>query len=126
MLLVIAILSSIMAISIGIFNIIYGQIRISGEIADSFLAFYAADQGIERMLYLDRITNIGNQYGICPASGVICYQEIGTAAVSGGCYDISVSKTAAPNITTELKVLGQYQCGATPYRIIKRGFNLTY
>lgn len=125
-LLVIIILSSILSIGLGIFNVIYGQIMISGEIANSFVAFYAADQGIEKMLYLDRITYIGSTYGMCQASpGVPCYIETQSAAINGGCYDVSVSKTVAP-IATELKVLGQFPCSANPNRIVKRGFNLTY
>ncbi|MDP3710122.1 MAG: hypothetical protein Q8R29_00135 [bacterium] len=126
MLLVVTILSSIMAIGLGIFNVIFGQIRISGEIADSFLAFYSADQGIEKTLYLDRITYVGNTYGVCISTpGIPCYTETGVSASSGGCYDLSVSKTTSP-ATTEIKVLGQYRCGTNPSRIIRRGFNLTY
>ena len=123
MLLVVAILSAIMSISLSIFNIIFDQVRISGEIADSFLAFYSADQGIEKNLYLDRITNISSPYGICSGEGDPCYSETSTAASAGGCYDIAVKKLAG---ASELKVLGQYPCGAGSLRTIKRGFNLTY
>ena len=123
MLLVVAILSALMSISLGIFNIIYDQVRISGEIADSFLAFYSADQGIEKNLYLDRITNISSPYGMCSGEGDPCYTESGASALAGGCYDIAVKKLAS---ATELKVLGQYPCTAGSLRIIKRGFNLTY
>lgn len=55
LLLVIVILSAILSISLGIFSITLGEIKISGEIGNSFHAFYAADQGIERMLYRDRV-----------------------------------------------------------------------
>ncbi len=128
LLLVVAILSSLMSISMGIFNIIFGQIRISGEIADSFLAFYAADQGIERILYLDRVTHVNDTYGICTGAGIPCYQEFNVPAISNGCYDITVNKTSVP-VTTEIKVLGQYTgkpgCSIAN-RVVKRGFNLTY
>lgn len=123
MLLVVAILSSLLSISMGIFNVIFGQMRISGEIADSFVAFYSADQGIERTLYIDRISDIANPYGICPAPGANCYVETGASTVSGGCYDLSVNKAGG---ATEIKVLGQYRCGANPTRVVKRGFNLVY
>lgn len=130
MLLVVAILSALMSVSLGIFNLIYGQIKISGEIADSFLAFYAADQGIEKTLYLDRIVYINDPYnypyGICQNSpGAPCYTQTQIPAMSGGCYDLSVIKTTSPP-GTEIKVLGQYRCGVNPNRVIKRGFNLTY
>ena len=139
MLLVVAILSAIMSISLGIFNIIFDQVRISGEIADSFLSFYSADEGIEKTLYLDRITYINNAaddypYGLCGKNpGISCYTTpappAGTLATVGGCYQVTMDK--APG-STVLKVIGQYPrlqgadpCGES-YRIIKRGFNLTY
>lgn len=125
MLLVVAILSSLLSISVGIFDVIFGQIQLSGEISDSFSAFYAADEGIEKTLYLDRITNINNPLGICAGTGggAGCYTALAVNAQSGGCYDIAVDKVGA---STNLKVLGQYRCGANPVRVVKRGFNLTY
>ncbi len=134
MLLVVAILSAIMSISLGIFNIIFDQVRISGEIADSFSAFYSADEGIEKTLYLDRITYINNPFGICGITpGISCYTTppppLGTVAAAGGCYQVTIDK--APG-STALKVIGQYprKIGANPceesFRVIKRGFNLTY
>lgn len=118
LLLVVAILSSLLSISLGIFNIIFGQIRISGEIADSFVSFYAADQGIEKILYRDRQLK-----EICPVPSMSCYTETGSAAFSGGCYDITVNKVG---VDTQIKVLGQYRCGTNPSRVVKRGFDVTY
>src|SRR3989338_10000544 len=50
LLLVVVLLSAILSISIGIFNVVYGEFRISGEVADSFRALYAADEGIAHPL----------------------------------------------------------------------------
>lgn len=120
MLLVVVILSALFSISIGIFNVVFGELRISGEIADSFVAFYAADQGIERTLYLDR-----EQSAICTiTTGENCYvvsPPINTA--SGGCYGLRVNKISN---TTQIIASGQYRCGSNPARVVKRGFMVTY
>ena len=117
LLLVIILLSAIMSISLGIFNIVMGELRISGEISDSFIAFYAADQGIERVLYLDR-----NARTICGTPGQNCFTESGEVE-SGGCYTARVSRIAS---TTDIVVAGQYRCGTNPARVVKRGFELVY
>lgn len=119
LLLVMVILSALLSISIGIFNVVFGQIKISGDLADSFIAFYAADQAIEKMLYRDRTLA-----EICAGGpGNPCYTEGSTDVQSGGCYKIRVSKVSG--ITT-VAAFGQYRCGATPSRVVKRGFQLTY
>ena len=118
LLLVVIILSALLSISIGIFNVVLGQIRISGEIADSFVAFYAADQGIEKMLLRDRVLN-----EICPTPGANCFPAQTFDVESGACYTIRVSKTGG---STEIVVSGQYRCGINPMRVVKRGFQVTY
>lgn len=117
LLLVIILLSAIMSIGLGIFNIVVGELKISGEISDSFIAFYAADQGIERILYLDRIAR-----SMCAAPGPSCFTEARDVE-SGGCYTTRVSKVAS---TTDIVVAGQYRCGPNASRVVKRGFELTY
>jgi len=120
LLLVVVILSALFSISIGIFNVVLGELKISGEIADSFVAFYAADQGIERILFRDR-----NQGAICTvSSGPNCYVLTPPAGVvSGGCYSIRVNKVSG---TTQIIASGQYRCGINPSRVVKRGFMVTY
>ncbi|OHA01192.1 MAG: hypothetical protein A3H71_03035 [Candidatus Sungbacteria bacterium RIFCSPLOWO2_02_FULL_48_13b] len=51
LLLVILVLSALMTISLGIFNLIFTELRISGELSSSFRALYAADQGMDFMFY---------------------------------------------------------------------------
>lgn len=119
LLLVAVLLSAFLSISIGIFNVVFGQIKLSGEIADSFVAFYAADQGIEKILYRDRI-----QGNICvPTPGQNCFVEEAVDVTSGGCYTIRVSKTGDE---TEIITAGQYRCGLNPTRVVKRGFQVNY
>lgn len=112
-LLVMVILSALFSISIGIFNVVLGELRISGEIADSFVAFYAADQGIERTLYLDRGEGLSDGY----------VEEKDLTSGSGGCYKVRLTKSGDD---TQIIASGQYRCGSTASRVVKRGFMVTY
>ena len=118
LLLVVALLSAILSISVGIFNVVIGEFRISGEITDSFRALYAADEGIERTLYRDRIVR-----AICTGvQGTDCFVATDMPVKSGACYTVQVSKTPKTQIT----IAGQYRCGVNPTRVVKRGFQLGY
>ncbi len=119
LLLVIVLLSAILSISIGIFNVVIGEFRISGEASDSFRALYAADQGIERTLYQDR-----QQQALCTVvPGPDCFVAEGVAVPSEACYTVRVSKGAS---ATTIVIAGQYRCGSNPSRVVKRGFEVTY
>lgn len=119
LLLVIVLLSAILSISIGIFNVVIGEFRISGEATDSFRALYAADQGIERTLYQDRM-----QEALCTvAQGADCFVAEGVSVPSEACYTVKVSKLPA---ATAIVIAGQYRCGPSPSRVVKRGFEVAY
>lgn len=119
LLLVVVLLSAILSISLGIFNVVYGEFRISGEVADSFRALYAADEGIERTLYLDRQGD-----GVCVVvEGRDCYVVTDIPVLSGGQYSARVSKE---NGRTAVIVAGQNRAGVHSARIIRRGFQVTY
>jgi hypothetical protein len=53
--LTIIILAILLAISLGVSTILFGQIKTIGEIGKSITAFYAADTGTERMLYENKL-----------------------------------------------------------------------
>ena len=119
LLLLIVLLSAILSISIGIFNVVIGEFRISGEASDSFRALYAADQGIERTLYQDR-----QQSALCAvAPGPDCFVAQEVMVPSEACYTVKVSKGAA---ATTIVIAGQYRCGSSPSRVVKRGFQVDY
>ena len=119
LLLVVVLLSAILSIGVGIFNVVLGELRISGEVADSFRALYAADQGIERTLYLDRQVQ-----AFCTlAQGPNCFVARGVPVQSEGCYTVRISKQGG---ITEIIIAGQYRCGESPARVVKRGFQVTY
>ncbi len=118
LLLVIVIVSALLSISVGIFNVVYGQIKISGEINDSFLAIYAADQGMERIFYRDRV----NRETLCAISGPNCFTE-SASVPSGACYTVQFSKVGPD---TTVVSTGQFRCGINPNRVVKRGLEATY
>ena len=119
LLLVVILLSAILSIGVGIFNVVVGELKISGEAADSFRALYAADQGIERTLYLDRQART-----LCSlVQGPNCFVARDVPVQSEGCYTVRVSKSGG---ITEIILAGQYRCGESPARVVKRGFQITY
>ena len=118
LLLVVVLLSAMLSISLGIFNVVFGQLKLSGEVADSFVAFFSADQGVEKILYRDRVLE-----NICATPGTNCFVEGPTNVSSGGCYSIRVSKTGG---NTEVVTVGQYRCETNSPRVVKRGFQVNY
>lgn len=129
LLLVMSILAALSSISFAMFNIAFSQIQIAGELSDSFVAFYAADEGIERLLYEDRV----DPANLCSGFGSPCYTNgnstfITINALSGGCYYAELSKTDSGGGVAEntLEVTGQSVCGAGASRFVRRAFELTY
>lgn len=49
-------MSAILAIAMGISKLSLGEIKISRELPKSFIAYYAAEAGIEEGLYADLVT----------------------------------------------------------------------
>jgi len=117
LLLVVVLVAAILSVSLGIFTVMLGEFRISGDAADSFRALFAADEGFERILYLDR-----QQGPFCAAP---CTAEIIHTVPSGACYKATVVKELSlPQ--TKIVVTGQYQCGANQPRIVRRAFEAVY
>lgn len=126
MVLTIVLLSAILSVGIGIFNLMFGQILISGEIGSSSKAFLAAEEAVERTLYRDRI--ITNE--ICRASiGTSCHVEGTTNVASGACYTLSVSKIdedADGNLEAIITAIGQFPCDPDSLRFVKRAYESAY
>ena len=134
MLLVIVLLTAILSISIGVFNIILGQILISGELGDSPKAMLAADQAIERGLYIDRVLG--------PPASTLNEDSISTLGINGGavsnaanaCYTMKIDKTAdcgGTGTITCITATGQYKrgvdnCNVSQARDVRRSFKVIY
>lgn len=117
LLLVILILSALLSISIGIFNVVLGEFRISGEISDSFIAFYAADQGVEQVFYDDRVAG-----SLCRGGGTCEYGPVTVALANGSCYTARLSRTGNDTSVTST---GEYRCGGSSLAV-KRAFQASY
>jgi hypothetical protein len=118
LLLVVVLLSAILSIGVGIFNIVFGELMIATEITDSFRALYAADQGIERTLYRDR-----QKREKCMKIPPECFEELNVKVQSGGLYSVRVSKSGG---ATDIVVAGQSREGVRASLIVKRGFRVSY
>lgn len=130
LLLVILVASALMAISLGIFNITFIELRISGELSNTFQALYASDQLIEYVLYRDRITQDAcassggeNCFRVCTTNMPNCTGTEEFASLNGACGDATVSKGGG---LTVVKSIGQFQCDPTSQRVVKRAFELSY
>lgn len=127
LLLVMVLLSAILSISVGIFNVVVGEFRISGEVSDSFQAFYAADQGAERAYYQDfqqsALCTSAQQSALCTeAQSQECYCSPQVSVASGACYVVQVSQV---NNRTTVEVQGQYKC-ANAVRSVSRRVRGSY
>ena len=117
LLLVVLVLSGLLSISLGIVDVVLGEFRISGEITDSFIALYAADQGIEQILYSDRVQN-----SICPGGGSCSYGPVTVSLANGSCYTLRLNRSGS---NTAVVATGEYRC-ASPALAVKRAFEATY
>ena len=127
LLLVILLLGSFVSISLGIFNTVFEELNISGEIGDSFKAAYAADRGVERTLFRDRITTppaTSPPLSACPnIDPSLCTETVTFPATQGGCYTMTLTRTGPDTL---INVFGTYPCTASPKRIVRRAYSVSY
>ena len=113
LIIVIVLMSAILSIGLGIFNVILGQFLISGDVQSSFTALSAADQGIEKWLYVDR--NLSDVSSNIPntSSGPL---------PSGACYNYEINKAGL----TTIVAYGINNCAAGAGNITKRALQVSY
>lgn len=70
MLLTILIMSAILAIAMGISKLSLGEIKISRELPQSFVAYYAAEAGIEEGLYADLVEGTASDFSGSLGTGI--------------------------------------------------------
>ncbi len=117
LLLVVLVLSALLSVSLGIIDVVIGEFRISGEIADSFTALYAADEGTEKILYDDRVGA-----SLCPRSDTCAYGPVTTTLENGACYTLRLTRGGGNTVVVST---GEYRCGS-PALSVKRAFEATY
>ena len=143
--------SIVLAIGLGIVNIVNKGLILASSGRLSQTAFYAADGGIECALYWDR-THVGfpitvfatSTLSVPPTSGVVCASEdiAGTWTLSGQtasaattafdlafnngtCSTVTVSKTQS-GAATIINVLGYSTCNLDSPRRIERAIRVRY
>lgn len=96
LLLTLLIMAAILVIAFGVSRLSIGEIKLSRDISRSIIAYYAADAGIERAVYEERIEGgasdipdcsielgNGSSYGIQVQGNIIksigCYKDISRA-----------------------------------------------
>lgn len=75
--LAVIILSILLAIALGLSTILVSQIRMIKGMGDSILSFYAADTGVERVLYEDKMCRL-------PGCGSLSWSCLDTANCDDG------------------------------------------
>ena len=125
LLLIVVISTAILSISIGIFNILFGQLIVLGQFSDSFDAMYAADLGIERTLYLDKQLNVCGGTTDCGTGDTFTSHPF----TSDACYKVTVATTtgcAVPGTTRCIEATGEFSCAPGTIRSVRRTFYVSY
>lgn len=82
------IITAISAIAFGLSRLAVGQLKMSRDVSKSVIAFFAADSGIERALYEERIGDEARDISGCvDIEGKICYN----VQVSGSSSNRTIS-----------------------------------
>lgn len=87
------ILSGVLATSLGVVTLMIQQIKLAGTLADSTVSLYAAEAGIERVLYEDRYGVYDPAYPIVNFKIVNLPPELKNISVGAGTYTV-YEKTA--------------------------------
>ena len=131
------IISLIFTISLGVYNLVSGEINLSGTGRESQLAFYAADSGAECALFWD-LKHTGLEKSAfdteSPTSPIQCTGrditvnhstpsgfEFNLNFDNGSCVAVTVEKTLSQ---TTITAQGQNTCGGG--RTVQRGLKVSY
>ena len=109
--LVILISTFILAVALGLSTILISRIKVSHEIGYSVVALYAADSGIEEILYKIRVSKECDPDNDCPPFPCCTY----SGTLNAASYNVYVSSTS-PVI---IKSNGTYQS-------IRRAIEISY
>lgn len=129
LLLAVLFVSAFLALSLGLSNLIIGQIQLSGTGRDSQSAFFAADSGAECAVYWDRSSG---SFSTSSPSTITCAGEsrpVGGAPTSsfdlnfsnGSCVSVVVDKSSPSE--TIITSIGHSPCNG---RKVERGLEVRY
>lgn len=115
LLFVVVVVAAFLSISLGIFTVIYGELRLAGEMSDSFRALYATDEAMEWLLYNDRNANGG--IGVipgCEGSGNCDYSGNLTTSAQNTCALVTLTRRGR---TTTITATGEYPCNGGEFSV---------
>lgn len=122
LLLVILVLAALLSISIGIFSVVYGELRISGEISDSFVALFASDAGMEKLFYADR-----SKDSLCPGiAGSCTFSSVVTLPNNACISNLSVSRSGQAVTLFSIASYNRGGCSANSPAGVLRSFSAFY
>lgn len=136
LLLAVFISSITLSLGLGIFAIIFDELGISGSSKESLVALYAADSGIECVLYWDikqqafstttsnSINCAGNFLSVGPAYVFDFNLQLPDPAEPDSCAHVRVQKTGFATIITSLGE--NISCGSASSRTVQRGLEVQY
>lgn len=137
-----------MSLSVGVFNIILGELEIGEGARESTRAFYAADSGVECALYWDlkenafvfdeeeQITCMGSTPAFSrPCSTAFCQTIDGKAATvyqsttpftltNNTCVSLIMIKFS--DGSSRISALGENTCNPSALRVVQRGIEVNY
>ena len=121
LLLMVVLLAAFLSIAVGIINILLGELFAVEQTGRSSQAFYAAEIGMERALYRDRVQDGCSIAGSCNESGI--------ALPNGACYTVRLVTGPSAGCTAPstrcVDVSGVSLC-APATRYVQRQFDLRY
>ena len=130
LLLAILISSLILTLGIGVFTLLFSEIKISEIAKESFIAFYAADSGIECAIFWDTAANAfstSSTFSInCDGDTFIVGGSSGVSSFTipfdnGSCTEVRVTKGVETVITSQ----GRNTCAPSSITV-QRGLRVNY
>lgn len=131
------IVSVALSVGMGIFNLIYGQIILSGTGRQSQFAFYVADAGVECAFYWDlqRRAFLQSEYDVddkiqCGGQNVDLFNPQGNRFAfnleleDNSCAEVSVDKVGQDTVIVSQGKSAS--CGETTSRTLQRGLRAEY
>lgn len=104
------ILSTLLAVALGITTILIGQIRIVKGMADSVVSFYAADTGLERVLYEDKMCRLPGCAGLSwPCVDTVNCDDGRSAGTVSGNLGNAIYQINMNNGATSISSQGMYK-----------------
>ncbi len=119
------VMTVVVAVVLSVSSLLYGEIKIIRNVSNSVISFYAADSGIEKVLYYDRkekpegaIRGLCNICDVCPD----CHDCILTQGGEGGCdpetctdcnivFSSQMSAGKTYNLNADIFLTTGAQCG---------------